>query len=198
MKKTLLLAGVASALFAFNANAVELNPYVSAKFKFSDMSSKLKAEPLSLSSNDTVPGFSLAAGISFKTDIGGIRTELEYSKNGDAEDTIYGVVDTTVESQSVLVNTYYDIKTDTNFTPYIGAGLGVSKIKGKMSVAGVSDSMDDNSFTWQVGGGVSVSIAKNAFLDAGYRYVDYGDIKESGVKLEVDAHEFYIGARYAF
>lgn len=37
MKKTLLMAGVAC-LFAVNANAVELNPYVSAKLSYSDMS----------------------------------------------------------------------------------------------------------------------------------------------------------------
>ena len=40
MKKTLLLAGVAS-LFAMNANAVEFNPYVSAKLRYTDMSSDI-------------------------------------------------------------------------------------------------------------------------------------------------------------
>ena len=37
MNKTLLLAGIATTLFAVNANAVELNPYVSAKAAFVKM-----------------------------------------------------------------------------------------------------------------------------------------------------------------
>lgn len=38
MNKTLLLAGVAACLFAANANAVELNQYVSGKLTYSDAS----------------------------------------------------------------------------------------------------------------------------------------------------------------
>ena len=38
MNKTALLAGVASALFAVNANAIEFTPYVSGKITYSDIS----------------------------------------------------------------------------------------------------------------------------------------------------------------
>ena len=67
-----------------------------------------------------------------------------------------------------------------------------------MSFLGESYSADDNNFAWQVGAGVGYALNDNVSLDAGYRYVDYGDFTEDGTKLETSAHELYVGARYAF
>lgn len=203
MNKILLLAGVA-ALFATNANAADVNPYIGAKLKYVDMSSDAKLGD-TFDIDDKVLGGSVAIGVSTAVKGGAVRAELEYNKNEDAEKThtvsAMGVNfngKLKVESQSLMLNGYYDIDTGTKFTPYVGAGIGYAKIKGSLSVLGISESIDDNNFAWQIGAGASYALTNNVSVDAGYRYVDYGDFTEDEVKLDTSAHELYIGARYTF
>ena len=198
MKKTLLLAGVATALFAINASATELNPYAGAKFRYVDMTSEYTEPGYSFDADDQVMGGSIAIGTSVKTDNGAARVELEYNQNEVAESTLFGVAETEVETQSVMLNGYYDIDTDTKLTPYVGAGIGYAKIKGKLLVDALSASEDDNSFAWQVGAGVGYALTDSVTVDAGYRYVDYGDFSNDDVKIDTSANEFYVGARYSF
>jgi opacity protein-like surface antigen len=60
----------------------------------------------------------------------------------------------------------------------------------------------DTAFTWQLGAGVAYAVNDNVTVDAGYRYVDCNDFdysdSENDVSVDTSAHEFYIGARYAF
>ena len=205
MNKILLLAGVSACLFAANANALEVNPYVGAKLRYVDMSTDV---------NDTqdvdekVMGGRLAVGTAFKTANGAIRTELEYNRNEDAEKT-HDMIDIDngtifkgklkVETQSVMLNGYYDFDTGTKLTPYVGAGIGYAKVKGTLYVSGVKDgSIDDNNFAWQAGFGAGYALTDNVTFDAGYRYVDYGDFTEDSVKVDTSAHELYAGLRYSF
>lgn len=65
---------------------------------------------------------------------------------------------------------------------------------------------------WQIGAGVSYAMTENLLFDAGYRYTDYGNIKDSGQfnveplkkpfyvssKYDVTSHEFLLGLRYKF
>lgn len=208
MKKTLLLASVASTLFAINGHAFDYNPYVSAKVTSSKIDADYKwtdsAGGESYNQDDTVFGGAIAAGISVPTAFGAVRTELEYRMNEDAEDEIAKIIDTTVETQSLMLNAYVDIDTGTKFTPYIGGGIGYAKVKGSFNepIYGSEGSMDDNNFAWQIGLGASYAITQNVALDAGYRYVDFGDFsetyKDEKDTLDVNASEFYIGARYTF
>lgn len=201
MNKTLLLAGVAACLFSANANAFDATPYVSAKLRYSDMSADVSELDVKRDVDDKVLGGSFAAGVSTKVNGGAVRAELEYNKNADAKKThnLYGrQVNMEIESQLFMINGYYDIDTGSKLTPYVGAGIGYAKIKGKLSVLGESYSEDDNNFAWQVGAGVGYALNDKVSLDAGYRYVDYGDFTKEGLKWESSAHELYVGARYAF
>jgi opacity protein-like surface antigen len=61
----------------------------------------------------------------------------------------------------------------------------------------------DTAFTWQLGAGVAYAVNDNVTVDAGYRYVDcenfdFGSDDEGYDIVDTSAHEFYIGARYAF
>lgn len=210
MNKTLLLAGVAACLFSANANAFDANPYVSAKLRYSDMSTDIKMDD-TFNVDDKVWGGSFAAGVSTKVNGGAVRSELEYNKNVDAEkthrvgylneddDVVYGNAKFKVKSQSVMLNAYYDIDTESKLTPYVGAGIGYAKLKGTLTIDGESmGSMDDNNFAWQIGAGVGYALNDNVSVDVGYRYVDYGDFTEGEVKLDTSSHELYVGARYAF
>ena len=201
MNKTLLLAGVAACLFAANANAVELKQYVSGKLTYSDMSNDVKYTEedggAKEKADDNVLGGSFAYGIK----AGAVRTELELNIHEDAEKKYTEDGESwknSLENNSIMLNAYYDIDTGTKFTPYVGAGVGYAKIKGKLKSPVLSDDMSDTNFAWQVGAGVGYELTENVTMDAGYRYADYGDFSEYESKLDVSAHEFYVGARYTF
>lgn len=165
------------------------------------MSTDVQESDVKSDVDDKVFGGSFAAGVSTKVNGGAVRAELEYNKNADAKKTqnYYGrLVNTEIESQSLMINGYYDIDTGSKLTPYVGAGIGYAKIKGKASSLEVSYSEDGNNFAWQVGAGVGYALNDKVSLDAGYRYVDYGDFTKDGLKWESSAHELYVGARYAF
>jgi outer membrane autotransporter protein len=215
MNKMLLLAGVAAGLFAANAQALEFTPYVGAKVKYVDMSNDYNESwedgSASVNVDDNVWGGSLAAGLSTKINSGAIRAELEYNKNGDAEKK-FGLADmgidadTDVETkfklktQSVMLNAYYDIDTGTQFTPFVGGGIGYTRAKASLVFGGENLGSDkDTAFTWQLGAGVAYAVNDNVTVDAGYRYVDCNDFDfGDDISVDTSAHEFYIGARYAF
>lgn len=205
MNKTLLLAGVAACLFAANANAVELKQYVSGKLTYSDMSNDVKYTEedggAKEKADDNVLGGSFAYGIK----AGAVRTELELNIHEDAEKKYTEDGDSwknSLENNSIMLNAYYDIDTGTKFTPYVGAGIGMARLKGKVTDTDESISKSKTNFAWQVGAGVSYAMTDNLSLDAGYRYMDSGDvtIKEDWGKVKFDStsHEFLLGARYAF
>ncbi len=209
MKKTFLLAGVAVSLFAFNANALNFQQYVSVKANYSDSNNKSKLKDtnfkLSMDHKDKVYGGSFAYGIK----MGYIRTELELNLHQDAEDyfTNDDGLGTKIkaENNSVFINAYYDINTGTKFTPYVGGGLGIAKLKAKLTVPTTSESYSKSSdeFSWQLGAGVSYAATNNLSIDLGYRYADYGSfavVKGSTFshKIEPRSNEFYLGIKYAF
>ena len=66
------------------------------------------------------------------------------------------------------------------------------------ATTGLSESIDDNNFAWQIGAGVSYAMTDNVAVDAGYRYVDYGDFTKEDTTIDTSAHELYVGARYSF
>lgn len=237
MNKTLLLAGV-TALFATNANAFEFNPYVSAKAAFVKMENDATLDShysfsgknhhynkiLDNKHKDDVWGLRLAAGAATPVKYGKLRGELEFGWNDDAKDsstnpfkvvtpsTVTATTETSV--YSVMANLYYDIDTGTKFTPYIGGGFGYARVETKAALPneGISQKSNENNLAWQVGAGVSYALNDNLAIDAGYRYTDYGSVKDSfrrnvepfkatfdaNSKYDVTSHEFLLGARYSF
>ena len=250
MNKTLLLAGVATALFAVSANATEFSPYVSAKAVWLGMQDNVKTHILYRQKSaggsaegtydedhkDSVWGLRLAAGASTPVTYGKLRTELEFGWNDDAKDshnssfkgpstpTPYSYkLENKLSVYSAMINVYYDIDTGTNFTPYIGAGLGMAHLKNKLTVSAssgsvslaLSDKEEENHFAWNLGLGMNYALTDNVSLDLGYRYTNYGRIQKArhqsmaaynsnigtlGAigKVKVESHEALLGLRYAF
>lgn len=229
MKKTLLLAGVAC-LFATQAMAFNVNPYVSAKLKYSMMDNSWKSSEAdrlvneevynfeeTIDVDDKVFGGSIALGLKAPLNYGALRTEIEYSHNGDAKkshtDEEGDKFETKLESQAVLFNAYYDFDTHTAFTPYVGGGLGFARLKGSVKWDEFPEdngNMKNTNFAWQLGAGVAYNINEHVALDLGYRYIDYGDFDKSSSygydwgtlekkdKIESKAHEIMLGLRYTF
>jgi outer membrane autotransporter protein len=188
------------------------------------------SESVGLSSEkDSSFGGAFAIGYDFQQNFGTpIRAEIEYAmrseSEGDFSDAYYIDSFLIKESgsmkfsvQSVFVNLYFDIDTGTQFTPYVGGGLGVAIIDtdGKYKVTADSNTLYDNSasnsetnFAFNLAAGVGYDVSDNFTLDLGYRYADFGegetgnvsDINNVSLKGEarIVAHEVLFGLRYEF
>lgn len=178
------------------------------------------------------PNISAAIGFDFsKVSKVNARAELEYTYkdkatfapnissgifNGEEEQAPEGIPSLLVNelrTQSLMLNGYYDFKNKSKFTPYLSAGVGVSRIENKVSinpeVFGDSENVTtdtNNNFTWTAGAGIAYKVTENVALDLAYRYVDAGetDVSQSfeGTKLKNTAdlvsHDYSLGVRYNF
>lgn len=132
---------------------------------------------------ESLPGGALAVGYDFSPMFQTpIRAELEFSffkkidikHNGQKTDINLG---------ALLVNGYFDIKTDTPFTPYIGVGLGLAGVKTKsdsnIDLFGYNlriklDDKTKKNFAWMATVGTSYEISETFALDLGYRFAGFG------------------------
>ena len=212
--KKYLLASLAAVVFASAAGATEVKPYVSLKgvyakttstnFKYSGYD-----EDGTFSGKEKFSDSSYGARLAFGAKIDALRSELElgwnkeFSKNYSEvdEDEVDKWKDT-FKTKTLMLNAYYDIFTKAGFTPYVGAGIGLSRINAKIEDVKASDT----SFAWQAGLGVAYNITDNLALDLGYRYMNYGkangkwsDDEEAGkVKARLKTNEVLFGLRYTF
>jgi len=129
-----------------------------------------------------------------------------------------------IESTTLSVEGFYDIPTNSIFSPYLKAGVGISKNKysarlGGSGVAGFFDSLDGTTdgyyddyadqtsteFLWNVGIGGSMPLSERSTLFAEYQYVSLGDANTKqddftdGFNIDgATAHEVLVGIRGSF
>lgn len=79
-----------------------------------------------------------------------------------------------VQTWALMANAWFDLTNDSQFTPYVGGGIGyaISKFDGGAVYSGV-----DGSFAWQIGAGLNVDVSENTQIGLGYRYFDAGDVE---------------------
>ncbi len=147
---------------------------------------------------------------------GHLRGELEFALRSASEDdyTIFSgnlrpgmklnaSTKTSVKHNSYMANVYYDFEIkNSNWAPYIGAGIGVGTYQQKatvdVSVIGrpvpIEDIKNDKTeFEWQVALGTAYQFTENWAADIAYRF------NSSTIAGEfVYAHELKLGARYSF
>lgn len=226
-----LLAGVGA------ANASDFNQYVSAKLSRAKIQNDAKNDFVAIEGaihgtivdkkiKDNVWGTRLAYGVEEAlTNDGKIRAELEYGYNDTAKNhgSFYfqhltdptgglGAYEFKSTIQTFMLNGYYDYQVNDIFTPYVGAGLGVSHIRTEGNIAltlpfwpapvpARAKSSNDR-FAWNISAGTAVKITDSVAADLGYRYTNYGQIKSSAAsgysKYTFDSHELYVGLRYTF
>ena len=162
-------------------------------------------------------GYNFADQMSFP-----VRVELEYTLRGEAKGTMSAwssvINDETGESlgkltqrvkarsQTALVNAYYDISTGTALTPYVMAGMGISRTKLSSQLAGSDETRSDSdtNFAWTVGAGMAYAVSEQVTVDLTARYYDAGDVKaydsdgETYAKASVRGTDLLLGVRYAF
>ncbi len=103
------------------------------------------------------------------------------------------------------VNGLYDINTGTQFTPYVGAGVGF--VNASLSGARLAGSPigtyngSDTGFAYQAIAGVSYAVTPRLSLTVDYRYVATdATVKSGGTRWDVENanHIFTTGFRWAF
>jgi len=146
-------------------------------------------------------GFALgvAVGYAFKNNLR-IEGELAYQGNKATYAESYMGDEYYSDSENIhtlmgLINSYYDFKNSSDFTPYIGAGIGVGGFvnEGASEVIGAA-------FAYQVGGGIDYSITNKISVGVKYRYMGLANeiINNSIGNSEVASHNIYAGARFYF
>lgn len=130
--------------------------------------------------------------------------EISFSKSDvDSTGGASGRGDTS--AVGLMFNGYYDFRSDSLWTPYVGAGLGpVSVSYNNVSPVGGSV-LDDND--WGIGyqaiAGVSYKMSDQANLYSEYRYVGSSRIDlatDAGASVEGDwsEHRIMVGLRWSF
>ena len=214
MKKVLLATLAIAAFVATSAEAgVRVRPYVSAKLGHAWANQRAytwdaanPADKDKLAGTDNVWMGAYALGLK----ICAFRAEFEYNHwgkaHGDRELRTWGdYTRTSLRQQSWMLNGYFDIPTKTAVRPYVGAGLGMARIRGKViwPMDGWTDLRGKTTFAWQVGGGIGFNLTKNLTFDVGYRYVNNGNVAIKdfpGIpdKFHARNHEVLAGLRYTF
>ncbi len=209
MKKFLLLTGVAC-LFAASAEAA-ITPYVSAKvsYDFNKVKDKmdLAGNKFMTRLNKELFGSHVALGAR----AGYMRGELELNNSGDVKRnwvvtkgknfSMPSFSHFRLYKHSYMANVYFDYLTCTPWTPYVGAGMGVSYLKADFGTTAKSV----HTLGWQVMAGLTYDINSHWALDLGYRYADNGRIRKvwfqndlMKTKITSREHDILFGVRYAF
>ena len=140
------------------------------------------------------------------------RTEIELSharwSSDKYQNLVSGAVTSTTPYSSVqsatyvLGNAWYDLTHDTQFTPYVGGGLGIGFAR--LDENNGSYVYDATGLAFQLGAGVRFNISENVSIDAGYRFKDIVGLKynaSNGYLLtdtSLASHNFQVGLTLRF
>jgi opacity protein-like surface antigen len=99
---------------------------------------------------------------------------------------------TKIDALSILANVYLDLGTWVGFTPYVGAGAGVTYLRSREyedKALAINHAMANGrtNFSWAAMAGVAYQISPRWVVDVGYRYLSLGDLPTTtGTGLAVD------------
>jgi opacity protein-like surface antigen len=104
---------------------------------------------------------------------------------------------------AVMTNLYYDMKTGTAATPYIGTGLGLGKVNlsdaySAATGAHLWTSGRANVLAYQFAVGLAYDITDTVAADIGYRYFGTSEADFGPLKMDFQSHNIQFGMRYKF
>lgn len=148
-------------------------------------------------------GYGWREGIRVEGEVMHSRSNVVRMLNAPANSSYDGQLDNT----DLFANVFYDINTNTRFTPYIGAGVGVAFVTadkiGVFSNGGFIDGTETE-LAYQGIAGVAAKLDKNWSLTADYRYIRSTEpsfkntLDSSRSSTENASHNVIFGIRYAF
>ncbi len=112
----------------------------------------------------------------------------------------------TLSNAGVMFNAIYDIRFNSSWVPYIGGGIGYSRVDfDGLSSGGVTLLNDsDDAFSWQFKAGVAYEFSPSWVVNLGYRYygtdnLDFTDPAGAQVTSEgSEIHSAELGFRFHF
>lgn len=134
-----------------------------------------------------------------------MRAELALSYQGNDLDTFTetgGTTDDASDSSlsaiAFMLNGYYDIKTESAFTPYLLAGLGFTSAEVDFG----DTKEDDTVFTGQLGIGVGYAVTDNLIIDLKYKFmasqaIEFTDEDEK-IEIDLSGQQVQLGVRFLF
>ncbi len=139
----------------------------------------------------TNPGFILSGALGFHSQqTKGLRGEIEvFYQTYD-----FDKINASMSSFAFMGNGYFDLSNNSEVTPYLMLGIGLSNNS-------VGDSSKDTwtGFSYQAGLGISYPIDKLTTLDLGYKYFKTSKYTEDGVDfVPGGTNNFMIGFRRSF
>ena len=192
MKKIVLLAGVATGLFAFNANAVEFNPYVGLDFAYSDFGTKSEAKSVV---ENKYKSFKVDLGAKLHKNFG---LELFYQQSGDesksAVDIFGDTLKTTTEYKAYGVDAIGYLPIVDNVEGLASIGFAKYDFKAKFGADYYGHGDEDN-MALRLGLGAQYSINNHWALNGMIRYAKIDDGSDDVFE---DLTEFSLGIRYNF
>lgn len=139
---------------------------------------------------------------------GRVELEIGYRQNSlDQIEFSDGKFTATGEASvwSLMVNTFGEYATETRWTPYVGAGLGMAMVSLQgVEVDGTAVVDDDDLvLAYQIGVGVGYALSSAVDLDLGYRFFgtsNPGFTDVDGVEFDSEyyAHNLQLGIRISF
>ena len=196
MKKTLLLAGVATALFAINANAVEFKPYVGMDYVYSDAGMKYNADEVYETKYNSLK-FDVGAKLhkNFGVEVFYQQSDEEDKKHATA--SILGAdaeISTEFKAYGVDAIGYLPL---TDKLEGLGSiGFAKYDFEAEYNLIGVAkEKQDEDNIGIRFGLGLQYNITDNVAVNGMARYVKIDDSDDDVIE---DITEFSIGARYSF
>ena len=162
---------------------------------------------------DAETGFGLSGAAGYRFDDARIELEIAYNNNNVEGITVNDLdeipLDGDIESFQFMLNGYYDVPTQSRFSPYIGGGIGVATLTVddvEVDVPGLGNlALDDTgaSFVFQVKAGVGYEISDRASAFLGYRLYGLPGQNFEAFEADFDAdtvlvHSIQLGAQYRF
>jgi opacity protein-like surface antigen len=99
-----------------------------------------------------------------------------------------------------MANMFYDLPTGSNWSPYIGGGMGMASIHLPTNSNAGNTSSTDNEFAYQglVGIGYSPDTIPNTQWSLGYRYLATSDAAFGGSTVKYSTNNVEVGAKFRF
>ena len=122
---------------------------------------------------------------------------------GCAVPTDYSLEYAHIRAWTFLLNAYWDLQTRGIITPYVGAGVGASRLttsnvyfQNPDGTNGVWQGASRWNFSWALMAGLSVEVTDRIEFDAGYRFIRLGTaVANAPLPLDPDAQILYENIR---
>ena len=111
-------------------------------------------------------------------------------------------VSSKVNGLTVVLNGYYDVGTFEGFIPYVGGGVGLTRLEttAQTGTAAAGDTSTNLAWALNLGSAISIGSGESTMADVNYRFVRLGDFNQQDGTTYDDLmiHELRVGFRHQF